>query len=198
MLATYLSKLQNTHPYLVVQLYCAAYLFKQTWAIPGSVFMNLLAGAVFGLFKGFLLACLLSATGASLCFLWSYSYGSGIIQRLFPDKLTMFREKIIEWQKSQNLFFYLVAARLFPFTPNWFINMASPILGVPIHLFFISVFFGLMPYNFLCAQAGQFLSQLQSPKDVLTWTNVFWLLISAIVVMIPIFVKKRLQKEGVI
>jgi len=35
-----------------VTLFVSAYLFKQTFAIPGSVFLNALAGAVFGLKTG--------------------------------------------------------------------------------------------------------------------------------------------------
>ena len=27
-------------------------------------------------------------------------------------------------------------------TPNWFVNMASPIVGVPLHMFCFSVFVG--------------------------------------------------------
>jgi hypothetical protein len=39
-------------------------------------------------------------------------------------------------------------------------SMTSPIVGVPLPKFFFSVFFGLMPYNFLCVQAGTALSEL--------------------------------------
>ena len=41
-----------------------------------------------------------------------------------------------------SLFFFLLFLRLFPMSPNWFLNMASPILNIPIHLFFMSVFIG--------------------------------------------------------
>ena len=27
-------------------------------------------------------------------------------------------------------------------SPNWFMNMVAPIIGVPVHLFFLSVFIG--------------------------------------------------------
>ena len=48
-------------------------------------------------------------------------------------------------QVSENadcLFFYLLFLRLFPMSPNWFMNMVAPIIGVPVHLFFLSVFIG--------------------------------------------------------
>ena len=53
----------------VLVLFTSAYLFKQTFAIPGSVFLNLLAGAIFGLAFGFPLTCLLTAFGATFCYL---------------------------------------------------------------------------------------------------------------------------------
>ena len=55
--------------FYVLVLFASAYLFKQTFAIPGSVFLNVLAGALFGLGVGFSLACILTATGATFCYL---------------------------------------------------------------------------------------------------------------------------------
>lgn len=52
---------------------------------------------------------------------------------------------LISFQVAENkdsLFFYLLFLRLFPMSPNWFMNMVAPIIGVPVHLFFLSVFIG--------------------------------------------------------
>ena len=52
----------------------------QTFAVPGSVFLNVLAGAIFGSYSGFMLCCLLTACGASLCyFLARYSFPVGVL-----------------------------------------------------------------------------------------------------------------------
>ena len=52
----------------------------QTFAVPGSVFLNVLAGAIFGSYSGFMLCCLLAACGASLCyFLARYSFPVGVL-----------------------------------------------------------------------------------------------------------------------
>ena len=45
-------------------------------------------------------------------------------------------------ENEDGLFFFLVCLRVFPMSPNWFINMASPVLGIPIHYFFASVVLG--------------------------------------------------------
>ena len=41
-----------------------------------------------------------------------------------------------------SLLFLLVSLRLLPMTPNWLLNIGSPIVGVPLHLFFLSVLIG--------------------------------------------------------
>ena len=45
-------------------------------------------------------------------------------------------------ENQDGLFFFLLFLRLFPMSPNWFLNMAAPILNIPVHLFFLSVFVG--------------------------------------------------------
>ena len=44
-------------------------------------------------------------------------------------------------------------------------------LGVPLHLFFLSVFVGLMPYNYICVTSGAILNDIQDISDIMTWTN---------------------------
>lgn len=49
------------------------------------------------------------------------------------------------WQVEENrscLFFFLLFLRLFPMTPNWFLNLSAPILNIPISQFFLSVLIG--------------------------------------------------------
>lgn len=41
-----------------------------------------------------------------------------------------------------DLFNYIVFLRITPFLPNWFINLASPIIGVPMWPFFAGTFVG--------------------------------------------------------
>ncbi|XP_076455618.1 transmembrane protein 41A-A-like [Babylonia areolata] len=177
----------------VCLLFCCAYVYKQTFAVPGSVFLNLLAGALFGTLHGFPLVCLLSACGATLCFLLSHNFGKGILIHYFPDKVKFFQDKVRE--NSDGLFFYLLFLRLFPMSPNWFMNMVAPVIGVPIHLFFLSVFVGLMPYNFICVRTGVMLSELRSINDVFSWYTMLELAGLALVALIPGLIIKRLQRR---
>ena len=113
----------------VLVLFTSAYLFKQTFAIPGSVFMNVLAGAVFGLPVGFGLCCFLTACGASSCFLLAKICGRQLAVRYFPERIHAFKEKL-EMNRDR-LPYFLLFLRLFPMSPNWALNMSCGVLGVP-------------------------------------------------------------------
>jgi len=85
-LAKLLQEFSSTSILYTVVFFSSAYIYKQTFAIPGSIFLNLLSGALFGVWKGFVLCSILSACGASLCFLLSKYVTSGLLHRFFPEK----------------------------------------------------------------------------------------------------------------
>jgi len=182
-LASLLSAYRTTHFMYVLSLFSVAYIFKQTFAIPGSVFLNLLGGALLGKWLGFLLTCILSATGATCCFLLAKLCGKEYIIKYFPHYLNTIQKKIEE--NLDSLFFFLLFLRLFPMTPNWFLNMASPMCGVPVHLFFLSVFVGLMPYNFLTVHTGCLLSEVSSMDSIFSWWTILKLFGIANAALLP-------------
>ncbi|KAK1288564.1 putative membrane protein [Acorus calamus] len=51
--------------------YCSIYIFMQTFMIPGTIFMSLLAGAIFGAIKGLFLV-LFSATARGILLLFHF------------------------------------------------------------------------------------------------------------------------------
>ncbi|KAJ8003387.1 hypothetical protein DPEC_G00147800 [Dallia pectoralis] len=174
---------KREHTGYVVLLFCSAYLYKQSFAIPGSSFLNMLAGALFGPWHGLVLACFLTTTGSTFCYLLSSAFGKSYVIRLFPDKVDMLQKKVEENRSS--LFFFLLFLRFFPMTPNWFLNVTSPILNIPLPMFFFSVLIGLIPYNFICVRTGSILSEISSLDDTFSWSTLLQLLAIACVALFP-------------
>lgn len=185
-LAVTLGSYNELHPKYVFILFSSAYIFKQTFAVPGSVFLNVLAGAIFGSSFGFLLCCLLTACGASLCYLLARCVGEGPVKVWFPDRLKQFRTKLEE--NKAELPFFLLFLRLFPMSPNWALNMLSGVLGVPLPLFFVSVLVGLMPYNYLCVTSGAILSDISDLGDIVSWSNMLRCSTAAVAALLPTLV----------
>ncbi|KAF2297408.1 hypothetical protein GH714_023209 [Hevea brasiliensis] len=66
-LATY----AKDYPAQFILGYCSTYIFMQTFMIPGTIFMSLLAGALFGVVRGLFLVVFNATAGASSCFFLS-------------------------------------------------------------------------------------------------------------------------------
>lgn len=90
--------------------------------------------------------------------------------------------------------YFMLSLRLIPVTPNWFINITSPLLGIPINVFMLTIFFGLMPYNFMCVQAGSVLAEMQSLNDLLNINTAGKLVLLACVASLPAFLNRKFKK----
>jgi len=192
-----LTEYKNEHFTHVFVLFCMGYVYKQAFSIPGSVFLNLLAGHLFGISIAFPLVCFLTACGASFAFLLSRCFASGFVYHFFPQKIVDMRERISIEEKNGSLFFFLLFLRLFPASPNWLINILSPLAGVHIFYFFSTVAFGLIPYNFVCVQTGCLLSELSSMDEVFTPTVMIRLGgVSIVALTLAILKRRRRLKEG--
>jgi len=176
-LAKALNIYSTNHFWKVFLLFSSAYLYKQAFAIPGSVFLNILAGALYGPIYGTIITSIYSAIGSTCCYLFSKHIFGVLISHFFHSKVEKIQNFINAQSNSGSLFSILISLRFFPMSPNWLMNMSAPLIGIPIKYFTCSVFIGLIPYNFVGAQAGSIISQIESVGDFLTW-NVLILFIS--------------------
>ncbi|KAE9419891.1 hypothetical protein Angca_003283, partial [Angiostrongylus cantonensis] len=182
-LADLLQNYKSNHLSYTVFLFGYAYIYKQTFAIPGSFFLNLLAGALFGVLVGSILVCILNPLGASGCFLLSAVFMRPIIDRFFSHRLLTLRRKIAS--ERDRLFLFLVGTRVLPFCPHWLLNICSPFMGVSLlmHAATILLGDGLIPYNVLCVRAGRLLADLNTIHDVLDLQTIAELLAVAILLI---------------
>lgn len=192
-LAEALRDYERRHRGAAVALFCAAYLYKQSFAIPGSSLLNVLAGALFGPWVGLALCSALTSVGATCCYLLSAAFGKRVVVRCFPDKVALLQGKVEENRSC--LFFFLLFLRLFPMTPNWFLNLSAPILNIPLSQFFFSVLIGLTPYNFICVQTGAILSQINSLDAIFSWDTLLKLLLMAMAALVPGTLIKKYSKK---
>lgn len=160
-----LQALATRAPARLLLAHTCCYLFLQTFAIPGTVFLNLLGGALFGVARGFPLCLACNTLGSVFMYLLSRRFGRRAVHRLFPTRLAQLRAMVDAHRTDLAL--YLIFLRVFPFTPNWFINVASPHLAIPLPQFTLGPLVGLVPYNFLSCQAGLVLRELRSKGDII-------------------------------
>ncbi|KAK3864273.1 hypothetical protein Pcinc_030030 [Petrolisthes cinctipes] len=169
------------------------YIFLQTFAVPGSIFLSILSGFLFRWEVALTLICFCSATGASFCYLLSYLVGRPIVLKYLPDRTRAWQQKVEK--QGDNLLFYIIFLRITPFLPNWFINITSPVINVPLWPFWLGTFLGVAPPSVLAVQAGTTLYQLTSSRDAFSFTSVVLLGLAALLSLVPIILKNRLREK---
>lgn len=111
------------------------YVIMQTFAIPGTVSLSLLSGALYGSTRGFALIAIVSTLGSCSCYCMSKLFGRPVARAIWKEKLDHFSSEVS--RQNHDLLSYIIFLRVTPVLPNVFINVASPIVGVPLWEFFL-------------------------------------------------------------
>uniref|UniRef100_A0A8C4XUT1 Transmembrane protein 41B n=1 Tax=Falco tinnunculus TaxID=100819 RepID=A0A8C4XUT1_FALTI len=188
-----LSKYKDTFYVQVLVAYFATYVFLQTFAIPGSIFLSILSGFLYPFPLALFLVCLCSGLGASFCYMLSYLVGRPVVYRYLTEKAVKWSEQVE--RHREHLINYIIFLRITPFLPNWFINITSPVINVPLKVFFIGTFLGVAPPSFVAIKAGTTLYQLTTAGEAVSWNSVFVLMILAILSILPAVFQKKLKQK---
>jgi len=168
--------------------YVALYIFLQTFAIPGSLMLTVIGGYLFDLGYGLFYVCLSAAIGATNCYLISAYVSKAAVECLFGARMEKWNRQLSGERK--HMFNYIVFLRITPFLPNWFVNIASPHLRIPIQTFFWATFVGVAPPSFVHVQGGKALQALNSTSDLLTPVNALAMVIMALLAVFPVIARK--------
>ena len=82
-----------------------------------------------------------SALGATFCYFLSAMVGHGLVKKYCPERLKSWKAQI--GRHHDDMLWYIMFLRITPFLPNWFINLASPVIGVRLMPFFWGTFLGI-------------------------------------------------------
>lgn len=169
------------------------YVMMQSFAIPGTISLSLLAGALFGPTHGLALVAVVSTLGSAACYTMSWAFGRPLVKAIWPDKLTSFSQEITKRRKD--LLSYIIFLRVTPILPNTFINVASPIVDVPLFHFALGTFIGCLPNNFMAVKAGDHLSELNTLSDLYDKKLITLGLIVGVVALVPVYLSHRHERQ---
>ncbi|XP_061739024.1 transmembrane protein 41B isoform X1 [Nerophis ophidion] len=192
-LGTVLSKYKDTYYSQVLLAYFATYVFLQTFAIPGSIFLSILSGYLYPFPLALFLVCLCSGLGASFCYMLSYLVGRPMVYKYLTEKAQKWSHQVDKHR--DHLINYIIFLRITPFLPNWFINITSPVINVPLRVFFIGTFLGVAPPSFVAINAGTTLYKLTTAGEAVSWNSLAVLGVLAVLSILPVCFQKKLQRK---
>ncbi len=170
-----------SYPFFTIIIFCIVYIFSVAAFIPISTLLSILAGVVFGLLKGMILALFSASLGATISFFF--------VRSLFYQSALKYRKK--RFQKFSDNFkahgaTYLFAVRMVPVFPFFLVNIFMALMPIKISQFFLASFLGMAPMTFIFVYTGTVLDQINSYKDILTLNLVVTL---SLIGCIPIILK---------
>ncbi|KAI8605143.1 snare associated Golgi protein-domain-containing protein [Dissophora ornata] len=179
------------HYYQVLICFVTTYISMQAFAIPGSLMLSVLGGALFKFRVGLVLVLLCAGVGSLCCYTISYYLGHPIVEKYLKVRIAKLQAQIDA--KRDELFFYFAFLRVTPLIPNWLMNVSSPHVGIPVAIFFFGTLVGVLPNSLVTVQAGVTLAALASPDDftLLTPQNIIMTVAVGICLLIPIALHRK-------
>ncbi|KAG0365837.1 snare associated Golgi protein-domain-containing protein [Gamsiella multidivaricata] len=180
------------HYYRVMFGFLTVYLYLQTFSVPGSMWLSILGGALFKFWVALIMVSLASAVGATNCYLLSRLFFSKLVKRKFGDRMEKWNTQL--QRHRNNLLSYIILLRLAPFPPNWFVNICSPHLNVPLWPeFFLGTLIGVAAPSVVHVQAGLVLEKLvedhSSGVNIFTLKNIAMLGAVALLAALPVLIR---------
>lgn len=179
-------------------VYIISYIVLIACCIPGTILFDLLAGFIYGPFIGFLLVIFCYLTGAVVNFLL-VRY---LLHDLLHKRFSHLHHLIVSGNGGMKSAAYnLIALRFIPVIPFWVLNILAAVLGIPLSVFAITTFIGIIPSSFIWVLIGSGVRSHMAEHQVLTMAIFadpkFWvpLLVLTLMVLIPNLIKMYRNKK---
>jgi len=156
---------RDSHYVTMVAAYMVIYVLIVAFSLPGATPATLTGGFLFGLFPGAIFVLLSATIGATIIFLAArLGFGSTLSARM--DASSGLVRRISEGIHENELSM-LFLIRLVPVVPFFVANLLPALVGVSLHRYVFTTFFGIMPgtavYTWVGAGLGEVFARGETP-----------------------------------
>lgn len=150
-------------PFFSSATFVAIYSLSVALSLPIATLLTLLGGFLFGLIKGTLLVVTSATIGATVIFLVAKTSIGSTLREKAGDLY-----KKIEENMKENAVGYLFFMRLVPVFPFVLVNIVPALFNVPLKIFILTTFFGIIPGSAVYVYFGQQLGEINSLNDLIS------------------------------
>ncbi len=172
-------------PFLSSVAFMGAYILSVALSLPIATVLTLAGGFLFGKWLGTLFVVSSATFGAVIIFL--------IAKTSLGETL---REKAgglyarIEGNMKENAVGYLLFMRLVPLFPFFLVNIVPALFNVPLRVFVLTTFVGIMPGSFVFVNVGEQLGEIESLSDLVSKETLFAFALLGVFALIPTLYKQ--------
>ena len=185
-----LNNLYQKDASLMISGFIILYMLIGLLMLPGSTFLSLCAGAIFGLPLGTLMVNVGATLGASLAFLMARYVLRDWLEKKFGEKMQPINDGICQNAIHCTLFF-----RLIPIFPFFLVNVTLELTKVPLGVFFLGTMFGTLPGTLVYTNAGSNLATINSIADIASPQVLGALTLLGMFALVPVVYKKIKRKR---
>lgn len=173
------------HPVSAPLIFTALYIASVTLSLPVATLLTLLGGFLFGKWIGTLIVVTSATIGATLLFLIAQSsFGQSLRAKAGP-----LYQKISE-NITDNATGYLLFMRLVPLFPFFVVNIVPALMNVPLRVYILTTFFGIMPGSFVYVNFGETLGDIEGLSDIASGQTLFAFALLGFFALIPTLYKQ--------
>lgn len=149
--------------------YIVSYILLIAACIPGTILFDLLAGFLFGPITGSFLVLFSYLTGAVVNFI--------VVKFLFNDFLSHkfgHLKHLVARDGMKSTVLNLIGLRFIPVIPFWLLNILAALLDIPLKIFIITTFLGIIPTSIIYVMIGHGVRSqldLNQPLDLAVLSN---------------------------
>ncbi len=141
---------EQHHIFEFTAFYIAAYIVLIACCIPGTILFDLLAGFIYGPIVGSVLVIFCYLTGAVVNFI--------LVRFLLYDLLhkhfSHLRHIILKENGLRSTAINLIGLRFIPVIPFWLLNIVAAVVQIPLWVFVITTFLGIIPTSAIYVLIG--------------------------------------------
>jgi len=184
------------YPMMAALVYISIYILVVALSLPGGAVMTLSGGFLFGAVWGTSMAVTGATLGATILFL--------IAKTSLGDFLLAKAGKTVQKLQAgfeEDVWSYMFILRVVPIFPFFLVNLAPAFLGVPLHVYMVATFFGIIPGTFVYALAGSGLGKVFeqgekfSASSILTPEMLGAFLGLGLLALVPVIYKRLLKTK---
>ena len=153
----------EANPFGFALSFFAIYVVMTAASFPGAALFTLLAGAIFGFWKGVLIASFASTIGATLAFLGSRYLLQNWVQSKFGSRIAPINEGV-----AKDGAFYLFTLRLVPVFPFFLVNLLMGLTKMKTLTYYVVSQIGMLAGTAVYVFAGTELGKITSLKGILS------------------------------
>tara|TARA_R110000868_G_scaffold190862_1_gene434768 strand:+ start:67088 stop:67780 length:693 start_codon:yes stop_codon:yes gene_type:complete len=182
--------IKHSYPLLSALFYIVFYAVATTLSLPFGTVLAILGGYLFGTYIGLAVVTTGATIGATSIFLISRYSLKGVIPKPLEKIYNKVKNNFEEDEVS-----YLMFLRLVPLFPFAVVNILPALFKVPLRVYILTTFFGIIPGTFAHTYLGSAFEEVQTLSGIISPKVINGFVLLGLLALLPIVFKKLKSKK---